>query len=146
MTTQELDAWLSRTRERDGRALTVGDVAVPGFEPLAIEGADAAEIGRRVDAQRARLTGERDPDHLLVVSSTDAGLAMPAAAWAARSGDPILFADGGDVPEATAKVVRKHPKTPIYVLGHLAISRMRSRLSRRSRRRDARGECRSVEN
>ena len=41
----------------------------------------------------------------------------PAAAWAARSGDPILFADGDEVPESTSKVVRKHPDAPIYVLG-----------------------------
>jgi len=120
LTTQALDGLAPQGLENaDGAQLiTVGDVAVPeGFEALAIDGADAAEIGRLVDAERARLTGERDPAHLLVVSSADAGLAMPAAAWAARSGDPILFADGGDVPEATAKVVRKHPRTPIYVLG-----------------------------
>ena len=42
---------------------------------------------------------------------------MPAAAWAARSGDPILFADGDDVPEATLEVVKRHPRAPIYVLG-----------------------------
>lgn len=103
----------------DGAQLiTVGDVASPeGFETLAIDGVDGAEISKGVDAELSRLTGEKDPGHLLVVSSTDAALAMPAAAWAARSGDPILFADGDEVPDSTLEVVAKHPDTPIYVLG-----------------------------
>lgn len=98
--------------------IAVGDVAVPDdLETLTIDAADPAEIAKAVDAERARLSGTKDPDHILVVSSSDAGLAMPAAAWAARSGDPILFADGDQVPEATLKVIRKHPDTPVYVLG-----------------------------
>jgi uncharacterized membrane protein YgcG len=44
-------------------------------------------------------------------------MAMPAAAWAARSGDPILFAAGDDVPQATLDVIAEHKDTPIYVLG-----------------------------
>jgi hypothetical protein len=42
---------------------------------------------------------------------------MPAAAWAARSGDPILFADGDSVPRGTMNVIKRHPDTPVYVLG-----------------------------
>ena len=53
---------------------------------------------RRRDRRRAREADrQKDPGHILVVSSTDSSLAMPAAAWAARSGDPILFADGDQV-------------------------------------------------
>ncbi len=46
---------------------------------------------------------------------------MPAASWAARSGDPILFADGDDVPASTLSVIKRHPDTPIYVLGPEAV-------------------------
>ena len=88
-----------------------------GSSRLQLDETDPAELASRIDTERARLTGEDDPAHLLVVSSTDAGSAMPAAAWAGRSGDPILFADGGDVPKATLEVVKRHPKIPIYVLG-----------------------------
>lgn len=105
----------------DGAQLiVVGDLAVPDdLETLRLGtgGADPSEVAKEVDAELARLTGREDPDHLLVVSSTDAGLAMPAAAWAARSGDPILFADADEIPEETAETVAKHPDTPIYVLG-----------------------------
>ena len=42
---------------------------------------------------------------------------MPAAAWAARSGDPVLYAGPKKLPKPTARVLRSHPKTPVYVLG-----------------------------
>jgi len=80
-------------------------------------GDDIAEVAKQVDAERARLTGEKDPDHILVVSSEDPAIAMPAASWAARSGDPILFVSGDEVPEPTLKAIAKHKDTPVYVLG-----------------------------
>jgi hypothetical protein len=42
---------------------------------------------------------------------------MPAAAWAARSGDPIAFADGDEVPAGTKRMIKRHPDTPVFVLG-----------------------------
>ena len=100
--------------EQEGaQILTVGDVAAPDdLETLAIEGSDAAEVADAIDRERAKLTGEEDPAHLLVVSSEDsaAPFSMPAAAWAARSGDPILFVAGDEVPEATTKVDRAPPE------------------------------------
>jgi hypothetical protein len=111
---------LAPTGLEDGgeQAITIADATAPnGTKALAIDGQDASEVASEVDAQRARISGIKDPDHLLVVSSSDAAYAMPAAFWAARSGDPILFADGDDVPAATLAVVKRHPDTPIYVLG-----------------------------
>ena len=43
--------------------------------------------------------------------------AIPAAAWAARSGDPVLFAGRKELPTATARALRRHPQVPAYVLG-----------------------------
>jgi hypothetical protein len=45
---------------------------------------------------------------------------MPAAAWAARSGDPVLYADTDQLPAATAAALKEHPKVPVYVLGPTA--------------------------
>jgi hypothetical protein len=42
---------------------------------------------------------------------------MPAAAWAARSGDPVLFSGAKEVPEATIGALRRHRGVPVYVLG-----------------------------
>jgi hypothetical protein len=105
--------------DADGaQAFAVGDVTVPGgLQTITFDGTDPADVADQVDLERAKITGVKDPPHLLVVSSSDAGLAMPAAAWAARSGDPILFADGDQVPAGTMKVIKRHPNTPVFVLG-----------------------------
>ena len=106
--------------EDGAQVIVVGGVSAPdGVEPLEIDGADPAEIANRLDRERGKLGGKEDPDHLLVVSSAeaDAAFSMPAAAWAARSGDPILFVDGDEVPEATLAVIERHPKASIYALG-----------------------------
>ncbi len=120
ITTDALTALRPRglAKEDGAQVVTVGDVAVPdGLQSLQLVGKGPAELAGRIDRERARLAGEAEPAHLLVVSSTDAASAMPAAAWAGRSGDPILFADGDDVPKATIEVVKRHPKVPIYLLG-----------------------------
>ena len=88
-----------------------------GLETTTFDGTDPPTSPIRSMPQRAKITGDKDPAHLLVVSSSDAGLAMPAAAWAARSGDPILFADGDEVPAGTMKVIKRHPNAPVFVLG-----------------------------
>ncbi len=42
---------------------------------------------------------------------------MPAAAWAARSGDPVLFTGADDLPAVTETALKRHTSLPIYVLG-----------------------------
>lgn len=114
-----LDALEPRGLDGGGEEIVaVGDVATPaGAKVLEIRGSGPAPLAAEVDAQRAKLTDVEHPDHLLVVSSSEPGYAMPAAFWAARSGDPILFADGDEVPEETLEVVERHPDAPVYVLG-----------------------------
>lgn len=102
----------------DAEVIAIGDVAVPqGTKSLEISGDDPAELAKAIDAERAKLSKIDHPDHLMVVSEQEPGFAMPAAAWAARSGDPILFASKKAVPEATIEVIERHPKAPVYVLG-----------------------------
>jgi len=104
-------------RADGAQLITVGDVATPeGIDAVEISGEDPAEIAKAIDRQRARLSGEQDPDHIIVVSSEEPALAMPAAAWAARSGDPILFSERDSVPDPTLEVLERHPKADVYVL------------------------------
>ena len=42
---------------------------------------------------------------------------MPAAAWAAKSGDPVLFTERDELPAATRRAIRTHERPGIYVLG-----------------------------
>lgn len=105
-------------RADGAEVIAIGDeVAAPsGFEELRIEGTGPAAAAKAIDRQRARLSGIQDPDNILVVSSQEAAFAMPAAAWAARSGDPIAFASD-EVPEETIEMIERHPKAKVYVLG-----------------------------
>jgi hypothetical protein len=42
---------------------------------------------------------------------------MPAAAWAARSGDPVLFVERDSVPEATIEALKRHEGVSAFLLG-----------------------------
>jgi hypothetical protein len=53
----------------------------------------------------------------MIVSAEEAGFAMPAAAWAARSGDAVLFTEQDALPEATRSALEDHERPDIYVIG-----------------------------
>ena len=87
-----------------------------GLDTRAIEGSNAAEIAVEALELREKLASE-PPEHLLITTSDDPEFAMPAAAWAARSGDPVLFAQADSVPSATLKAIERLEDVPIYILG-----------------------------
>jgi hypothetical protein len=99
-------------------AFAIGDVATPegGGKVTQIKAGEAAATAAAIAKLRDRLFGTA-PDHVVVAPAGEPALAMPAAAWAARSGDPVLFAAGGKLPKATAAALRRHNKVPVYVLG-----------------------------
>ncbi len=103
--------------ETAGRELfALGAAARPDdLETLAIESTDPAELAVEVERLRRRLAGA--PERLVVASLEDPAYAVPAAAWAARSGDPVLFVERDRVPKATRDSLRRHRETPVYVLG-----------------------------
>jgi hypothetical protein len=98
-------------------AFVVGDAAPPpgGLADLEVSGSDPAELAARIDRLRDRLGGK--PDHVLIASIDEPAFAMPAAGWAARSGDPILFVERDRVPAPTAKALASYEDVPVYVLG-----------------------------
>ncbi|HET6570193.1 MAG TPA: cell wall-binding repeat-containing protein [Solirubrobacterales bacterium] len=67
-------------------------------------------------ALRERLTGS-PPRHIVVAASGSPAFAMPAAAWAARSGDPVLFTGAKALARPTATALKAHPHTRVFVLG-----------------------------
>jgi hypothetical protein len=102
-----------------GAALfAIGAVALPddAGEATRVDSGDPAATAAQIATLRERLFG-KPPAHFLVASSSKPDFAMPAAAWAARSGDPVLYADEGKLPAATAATLKAHPKVPVYVLG-----------------------------
>jgi hypothetical protein len=99
-------------------AFALGDVAAPesGKVTTVQTGGSAAATAAAIAALRDRLFGSA-PDHVLIAPAERPDFAMPAAAWAARSGDPVLFAAAGKLPQATVAALERHPKVPAYVLG-----------------------------
>ncbi len=101
----------------DPAAYRVGEVRAPeGLQVADVEGSTPAEIAAGIDKLRGRLLGG-EPEHVVIASEDDPPYAMPAAAWAARSGDPVLFSRRDELPEATAAALRRHPRAQVYVLG-----------------------------
>ncbi len=101
----------------DVQAYSAGGASVPsGLKSQDVPGDTPAEIANSMDQLRQRLT-RQEPQHILLVSSDQAGYAMPAAAWAARSGDPVLFTGRNQVPAATLAALRRHAAATVYVLG-----------------------------
>jgi hypothetical protein len=101
----------------DAEAFRIGDTEAPeGTRTIEVPAATPAEAADAVDRLRARLTDSR-PRNIVVASSEDPGFAMPAAAWAARSGDPVLFVERERVPEATLDALKRHKGTPVFLLG-----------------------------
>jgi hypothetical protein len=85
-----------------------------------LPGDSPAAIANSVDQLRQRLV-RREPEHILVVSSAQPGYAMPAAAWSARSGDPVLFTGKDQVPAPTLAALRRHAASAVYVLGPASV-------------------------
>ncbi|HEX6116522.1 MAG TPA: hypothetical protein VFY99_05435 [Solirubrobacterales bacterium] len=93
-----------------------GALAPEGLRAQDVDGANPAELAAEAAAERERLTGEK-PEHVVLVSSDRPEFAMPAAAWAARSGDPVLFVQSESVPTPTLEALRELEDVPAYVLG-----------------------------
>jgi hypothetical protein len=98
-------------------AFAIGDLATPeGGKTRVVKAGDAATTAAAIAELRDQLFGST-PAHFLIAPSGQPELAMPAAAWAARSGDPVLYAEGDLLPEPTLAVLKRHKKVPVYVLG-----------------------------
>jgi hypothetical protein len=93
----------------------VGTVAYPG-KAAPVDSGDPAATAAQIFNLRERLVAGR-PKHIVVASGASPDFAMPAAAWAARSGDPVLYAEGKKLPQPTAALLKANPKVPVYVLG-----------------------------
>ena len=101
----------------DVAVYSAGGASVPsGLKSHEIAGESPAQIANSIDQLRQRLL-KQEPQHILLASSEQAGYAMPAAAWAARSGDPVLFTGHNQVPPATLAALRRHAAATVYVLG-----------------------------
>jgi hypothetical protein len=99
------------------QVIRVGDVAKPaGLRATDIRGANPFALARAIDAFSAAARG-KESRTVVIASADDPGYAMPAAAWAAKAGDPVLFVQRDAIPAETRAALQLHRKPKIYVLG-----------------------------
>jgi hypothetical protein len=99
------------------QAFPVGKAATPkGLRAHSLMGTDPIQVAAAIDALHTKLAGKPSAN-VVVTSPEDPRFAMPAAAWAAKSGDSVLFATRAELPPATREAIAKHERPGIYVLG-----------------------------
>ena len=103
---------------KDAQVIRVGpDVARPsGYKTALIEGKDEFERAAAVDRFFSAARG-RPSNDVVLFSADDAEFAMPAAAWAARSGDAALPVHKDAIPPPILKTIRQHSRPNVFVLG-----------------------------
>jgi hypothetical protein len=103
---------------QNAQIIRIGDTAaqVPGYRTAIVPGTDPFEVAGGIDrffsVARSKPTGD-----VMVTTADQAGFAMPVAAWAARSGDSVLFVKQNVVPAFTRSALRRHDHPRIYVVG-----------------------------
>ncbi|MFL5899658.1 MAG: cell wall-binding repeat-containing protein [Solirubrobacterales bacterium] len=118
-TSQALEALDPQGSDATGKAqaFSIGDAATPdGLRTTEVEPGEPATIAASIAELRDKLFGS-SPQHIVLAPEESSAFAMPAAAWAARSGDPILFTGAKKLPAATVAALKRHTQAPVYLLG-----------------------------
>jgi hypothetical protein len=99
------------------QVIRVGDVPpIHGTRNASIRGSDPFTLAAAIDRFASAAAGKPSAD-VVIASSDDPQYAMPAAGWAAESGDPVLFVNSSGVPGPTGRALLAHQTPHIYVLG-----------------------------
>jgi len=99
------------------QVIRVGEAAAAeGYKTTPVEGADHAALAQAIDRLQTAAAGKPSPA-VIVASSEQPGFSMPAAGWAAKSGDPVLWVTRDAIPAATRAAITAHKRPKIYVLG-----------------------------
>jgi hypothetical protein len=104
------------------QAILVGDKPPPPdkLKSTVIKGSDPYALAASVDRFSAVAHGKASPN-VIVASGEQSEFAIPAAAWAARSGDAVLFTKRDQLPSATVAALKQHEKPHIWVLGPTSV-------------------------
>jgi hypothetical protein len=110
------------TEPSAAQAIVVGDKTPPpdNLKSTVVKGSDPYELAAAVDHFASVARGKPSPD-VVIASGERPEFAMPAAAWAGRSGNAVLFTQRDSVPAATRKALTQHEKPRIFVLGPASV-------------------------
>src|SRR3954452_7805164 len=122
-TKSALDALAPTGAEKAGKAqvIRVGATAKPDkLRTSDVTGGDPASLAAAIDRLHTAAAGR--PSRAVVVAPSSAPqFAMPAAGWAAKAGDPVLWAARDSLPAATKAAIIAHRRPRIYVLGPASV-------------------------
>jgi hypothetical protein len=115
---------LDRMNPRGSDLARDAQVIRVGAKPPEPSGRKSAQLGApdpfrtaaAIDRFFTAIRGEPSP-HVMLVAADKPSFAMPAAAWAARSGDSVLFVEKNKLPAVTKTAIVTHSKPDIYLLG-----------------------------
>ncbi|CAN5603659.1 cell wall-binding repeat-containing protein [soil metagenome] len=97
--------------------IRVGDVAKPsGYKSTDLEGATPLALTRSI-AGLIISAKTRTAPSVIVTSADDPSYAAPAAGYAAKTGDPILFVNKNKIPPETRAALANLARPRIYLLG-----------------------------
>jgi putative cell wall-binding protein len=99
------------------QVIRIGDVAKPdGLKSTDIPAGPPAATARAID--RLQSAAAKTKSKAVVIASADRpDFAMPAAGWAAKSGEPVLWTGRDALPPQTTAAIKAHGKPDIYILG-----------------------------
>ena len=101
---------------RAPKNLFIGVATQPGGEQITDD--DPASVAGAIDERRASVRGGPSQNVIIVAADADYRWALPAGAYAARTGTPILFVTRDGVPTATTAALQKrNGQAVIFVLG-----------------------------
>jgi hypothetical protein len=93
------------------------EVARPeGFKTAVVKGEDPFERAAAIDRFFSAARG-RPSDNVVLYSADSAEWAMPAAAWAGRSGDAVLPVEATSIPDPIRETLEAHERPDVYLLG-----------------------------
>jgi hypothetical protein len=103
---------------KDAQVIRIGeDVARPeGFKTAVVQGQDAFERAAAIDRFVSAARGRPSAD-VVLYSAEAPEWAMPAAAWAARSGDAALPVNRNSIPAPIRRALSEHEQPSVYLLG-----------------------------
>ena len=101
----------------NAQVIRIGDAPEPENRRIKdVEGASSASLAHAID--RLQISAAGKPTGAVLVAPADSPqFAMPAAGWAAKSGQPVLWTSKDSLPPETREAIRAHERPRIYVLG-----------------------------
>jgi hypothetical protein len=94
----------------------IGDAPAPGgYRSTSLGGDDPSALAAAVDRLQSAAVGHASRA-VVVVSADEPAFAMPAAGWAAKTGNPLLFVHRTTIPGPTFAALQAHHRPRIYLL------------------------------